>query len=89
VLWREHPGTYLQTHLAETRDEVALVTSLFPERRGILDIYDHHGLLGPRAILGHGIWLTDAEGKRLREAGAVLAHCPTSNLFLHIPGNKC
>jgi guanine deaminase len=82
ALWREHPGTYLQTHLAETRDEVALVTSLFPERHGILDIYDHHGLLGPRAILGHGIWLTEAEGKRLREAGAVLAHCPTSNLFL-------
>ncbi|MFL5521980.1 MAG: guanine deaminase [Gemmatimonadales bacterium] len=82
VLWREHPGTYLQTHLAETRDEVALVTSLFPERRGILDIYDHHGLLGPRAIFGHGIWLTDAEQKRLREAGAALAHCPTSNLFL-------
>ena len=82
ALWREHPGTYLQTHLAETRDEVALVTSLFPERRGILDIYDHHALLGPRAILGHGIWLTDAERKRIREAGAVLAHCPTSNLFL-------
>ncbi|HEX5817294.1 MAG TPA: guanine deaminase [Gemmatimonadales bacterium] len=82
ALWREHPGTYLQTHIAETREEVALVTSLFPERRGFLDIYDHYGLVGPRAILGHGIWLTDAERKRLREAGAALAHCPTSNLFL-------
>jgi guanine deaminase len=82
ALWREHPGTYLQTHIAETRDEVALVTSRFPERRGFLDIYDHHGLVGPRAILGHGIWLSDVERRRLREAGAALAHCPTSNLFL-------
>jgi guanine deaminase len=82
ALWREHPGTYLQTHIAETRDEVALVTSRFPERTGFLNIYDHYGLVGPRAILGHGIWLSDGERKRLREAGAALAHCPTSNLFL-------
>jgi len=82
ALWREHPGTYLQTHIAETREEVAMVAKLFPDRRGYLDIYDHHGLVGPRAIFGHGIWLTDAEERRLREAGATLAHCPTSNLFL-------
>jgi guanine deaminase len=82
ALWRAHPGTYLQTHIAETRDEVALVTSLFPGRRDFLDIYDHVGMLGPRAILGHGIWLSDAERTRLHESGAALAHCPTSNLFL-------
>jgi guanine deaminase len=82
ALWREHPGTYLQTHVAENREEVAMVTALFPGRRGYLDIYDHHGLVGPRSIFGHGIWLTDAERRRLREAGAALAHCPTSNLFL-------
>ena len=82
ALWREHPGTYLQSHIAETREEVAQVTSAFRERRGYLDIYDHHGLLGPRAIYGHGIWLTDAERQRMRESGTALAHCPTSNLFL-------
>ena len=28
ALWREHPGTYLQSHIAETRDEAAWVKSL-------------------------------------------------------------
>ncbi len=32
ALVREHRGVYLQTHLAETRDEVGWVKKLFPER---------------------------------------------------------
>src|SRR5258708_14705543 len=30
ALWREHPGTYLQSHIAENRNEVAWVQELFP-----------------------------------------------------------
>jgi guanine deaminase len=48
-LWREHPGTFVQTHIAENRDEVAWVTQLFPQRRDYLDIYAHYGLTGRRA----------------------------------------
>ena len=54
----------------------------YPERDGYLDIYDHYGQLGPRAIYGHGIWLTDAELARMHESGTAIAHCPTSNMFL-------
>jgi guanine deaminase len=82
ALWREHPGTYLQSHIAESADEVAWVSRLYPERSGYLDVYDHHGALGPRAIYGHGIWLTDADLSRCHETGTALAHCPTSNTFL-------
>jgi guanine deaminase len=82
VLWKEHPGTYLQSHVSENRDEVELAHRVYPNCDGYLDIYDHYGQLGPRAIYGHGIWLTDAELHRLHETGAALAHCPTSNLFL-------
>ena len=57
ALWREHPGTYLQSHVAESRAEIAWVKRLYPERKGYLDIYDHYRLLGPRAIYGHGIRL--------------------------------
>jgi guanine deaminase len=81
-LWAEHPGTCLQSHVSENRDEVAWVRSLYPERRGYLDVYDHFGLLGPRAIYGHGIWLTEEELRRCHETGTAIAHCPTSNLFL-------
>jgi guanine deaminase len=82
ALWKEHPGTYLQSHVSENRDEVAFARSIYPERDGYLDIYDHFGQLGPRAIYGHGIWLSDAELHRMHESGTAIAHCPTSNMFL-------
>ena len=82
ALWNEHPGTYLQSHIAETRDEAAWVASLYPDRSGYLDVYDHYRLLGKRAIYGHGIWLTEAELQRCHETGTAIAHCPTSNFFL-------
>jgi guanine deaminase len=82
ALWKEHPGTYLQSHVAENRAEVALARQLFPARSGYLDVYDHYGQLGPRAVYGHGIWLDDAELARLSETGTAIAHCPTSNMFL-------
>jgi len=82
ALWKEHPGTYLQTHVSENRDEVEYARKVYPERHGYLDIYEHYGQLGPRAVYGHGIWLNDAEIARMHETGTAIAHCPTSNLFL-------
>lgn len=82
ALWREHPGTLLHTHVSERPEELPWVRSLFPERAGYLDVYDHHGLLGPGAVLAHGVHLTAAERERCARTGTALAHCPTSNLFL-------
>jgi guanine deaminase len=82
ALWREHPGTYLQSHVSENRGEVAWVKKLYPERKGYLDTYDYYRQLGPRAVYGHGIWLTEAELARCHETGTAIAHCPTSNEFL-------
>jgi guanine deaminase len=81
-LLAEHPGVYMQTHLAETRDEVQWVHTLFPEARSYLDVYARAGLLGPRSVFAHGIWLDTQDRTALQEAGAQIAHCPTSNLFL-------
>jgi guanine deaminase len=81
-LWREHPGVLMQTHIAENRDEVAWIAELFPERTDYLDVYAHHGLIGRRAVLAHGIHLAESEFCRCHESGTALAHCPTSNLFL-------
>lgn len=82
ALWRDHADCLMQTHIAETQDEVAWIKELFPDRRSYLDVYDHHGLCGRRAVFGHGIWLGDAELQRLHEVDAAIAHCPTSNFFL-------
>ncbi len=72
----------MQTHIAETRQEVAWIKELFPESQGYLDVYDHHGLCGQRAVFGHGIWLEEPELQRLHACGGAIAHCPTSNFFL-------
>jgi guanine deaminase len=81
-LCAQHRGVYMQTHVAENRDEVRWIGELYPTARSYLDVYDRHGLLGPRSVLAHGIWLDDADRARLRECGAQIAHSPSSNLFL-------
>ncbi|MGE0313106.1 MAG: guanine deaminase [Lautropia sp.] len=82
ALCRGDASLYLQTHVAENRAEVQWVRELFPDARSYLDVYDRVGLLHRRSLLAHGIWLDDADRARLREVGAQIAHCPSSNLFL-------
>jgi guanine deaminase len=82
TLWREHPDVLMQTHIAENRREIEWTAELFPKRKNYLDIYDHHGLIGKRAVLAHGVHLSEDEICRCHESGAAIAHCPTSNLFL-------
>lgn len=82
ALLAAHPGTYLQTHVAENRAEVEWVRQLFPKSRSYLGVYEQHGLLGPRSTLAHGIWLDENDRAALRDSSAVIAHSPTSNLFL-------
>jgi guanine deaminase len=61
---------FLQAPLIETRDGAAA---------GYADC----GLLGDRSVLGHCIHLDDGEIRLLAESRSVVAHCPTSNLFLN------
>jgi guanine deaminase len=75
-------GAYWQTHLSEDREEIAEVRRLFPDAVDYTDVYDRAGGLTRRAILAHAIHLSDREVARLAESGAVVAHCPSSNLFL-------
>ena len=82
ALLREHPDTYMQTHLSENTDEIAYVRTLFPAARDYTDVYDRFGLLGPRSLFGHCIHLSDAELDRLAETESVAVFCPTSNLFI-------
>jgi guanine deaminase len=81
-LLQEFPDVYLHTHLSENLQEVAWVAELFPESQGYLDVYDRAGLVGEKSVFAHGVQLTEGEFRRLSEAGAAIAFCPTSNLFL-------
>lgn len=81
-LARAYPDAFIQTHVAENRDEVKWVAELFPDARSYLDVYDRYGLLRPGAMYGHAIYLDQDDRRRLADSGAAVAHCPTSNLFL-------
>lgn len=82
ALWAEHPDCLMQTHLSEQHEELAWVKELFPEQPDYLAVYEHFGLLGPGAVMGHSIYLNDREWDAIRDAGASIAHCPTSNAFI-------
>ncbi|MDB5737530.1 MAG: guanine deaminase [Sphingomonas bacterium] len=82
ALLAAHPDALLHTHLAENHAECAAVTARFPQARDYLDVYDRFGLVGPRSVFAHGVYLEDAALGRMAEAKAGIAFCPSSNLFL-------
>lgn len=82
TLFNSQPGLFMQTHLSETQQECAEVKRLFPNATSYLDVYDKAGLVGPRALFGHGIHLHEQDFQHCHTTGCMLAHCPTSNLFL-------
>lgn len=81
-LFAEYPGLFLQSHLAENREEVAWIARMHPGVRSYLDVFARFGQLGPRSVLAHCIWIDDEDRARMAEAGAAISFCPTSNLFL-------
>lgn len=81
-LKERYPSLYIQTHLSETKEEVAWVKELFPSSKDYLAVYETYGLVGPTSLFGHGIHLNAREVKGLVEKKAKLVHCPSSNLFL-------
>jgi len=77
-----HPQAWLQTHLAENELEVAETAALYPDATDYLNVYERHGLVGPRSVFAHCIHLGGEALDRMAAAGASAAFCPTSNLFL-------
>ncbi|QIA64957.1 guanine deaminase [Vibrio astriarenae] len=78
----EYPDVYVHTHLSENKNEIEWVKSLFPEREGYFDVYEHYGLAGQRSVFAHAVHLTDEEWQSFQRTDSVISFCPTSNLFL-------
>ncbi len=81
-LAQRHPSVWIQSHVAESKDEVAWARELFPKARSYLAVYDGFGLMRERAIYAHCIHFDAADRALMRDTGAAAAVCPTSNLFL-------
>lgn len=75
-------GAYLQTHLAENREEIEKVHHLFMSATDYTHVYEKCGMLTPKTVLGHCIHLNPREIAAIAAAQSSIAHCPTSNLFL-------
>ncbi|MBX9602656.1 MAG: amidohydrolase family protein [Bryobacteraceae bacterium] len=70
----------LLIHLSETRkenDDIVARRGASPTR-----VLDGLGVLGPRTLAAHGVWLDDADIALLKSRGVGLAHCPSSNMKL-------
>lgn len=78
----EFPDLYIHTHLSENLKEIEFTASLFPHTKDYLNVYEQFDLVGDRSIFAHCIHLDDSAFARLSDAGAAIAYCPTSNLFL-------
>ncbi len=78
----KYPDTWIQSHVAENRDEVRWVHELFPQSRSYLSVYEDFGLLRPRAIYAHCIHFDSDDRALMHASGAAAAVSPTSNLFL-------
>jgi guanine deaminase len=81
-LLAENPGVLLHTHLSENLGEIAAVAGRFTDESDYLAVYERFGLAGPRSVFAHGVHLDDDALSRMGKAGAGIAFCPTSNLFL-------
>lgn len=77
-----YPDTWIQSHVAENRDEIDWARALFPTARSYLAVYDGFGLMRERAVYAHCIHLDAEDRALLRARRTAAAVCPTSNLFL-------
>jgi guanine deaminase len=81
-LAKQYPDVWIQSHVAENKDEIRWARELFPDARSYLAVYDGFGLMRERAIYAHCIHFDDDDRALMRDTGAAAAVSPTSNLFL-------
>jgi 5-methylthioadenosine/S-adenosylhomocysteine deaminase len=72
--------TGLHTHSSETIWEVEESLRQFGRRP--IEEFHNRGILGPRTVVAHCVWLDDREIELLAQTGTSVAHCPCSNMKL-------
>lgn len=70
----------IHTHTSEQQEEVAAVVKHFGKRP--IHLFQERGILGPRTVIAHCVWLNDEEISIMADTGTSVAHCPVSNAKL-------
>ncbi len=76
----EEFDTGLHTHSSESIWEVQESLRQFGRRP--LEVFHERGILGPRTVVAHGVWLDDREVEICVQTETSLTHCPCSNMKL-------
>ncbi|MDA8411282.1 MAG: putative aminohydrolase SsnA [Treponema sp.] len=71
-------GRGLHIHLAEDRFDA--VDSRYRFALDPVERFDRAGCLGPKTVIGHGLWLTESEVEIMNARGSYLAHNARSNM---------
>ena len=74
----------VQIHLSETSDEVDRCLADHGMRPA--HYLDEVGILGPRTVLAHGVWLDSSELELIAERGATIVTNPVANMKLAVGG---
>lgn len=74
----------VEIHLSETEDEVRDCLAEHGLRPAAY--LDSVGILGPRTLLAHGVWLDETELALIAERGATVVSNPVANLKLAVGG---
>ncbi len=82
ALLSDVPDSWFTSHINENLAEITTVEGLFGDCEDYLNTYSKHDLVGPRSVFAHNVHPTGRELTALAEAGAAVAHCPTSNCAL-------
>ena len=83
-------GIPVQSHLSESKGEIAFVKFLHPDDPFYGDVYNDYDLFGKnddidtdvKTVMAHCVWSTDEEVELMRKNGVFVAHCPASNMNL-------
>ena len=73
-------GVPTHIHVAETRGEVEMLRAKTGKRH--VEWLASLGALGPDLQLVHCVWVDDAELDLIAGSGALVVHCPVSNMYL-------
>lgn len=75
----EEHGVTVHTHAAENRTQTARLAA---DGGTDLTYLAGLGVLAPRMVLAHCVWVSEDEMRLLAETGATVAHCPSANMKL-------
>jgi len=73
-------GVGIHTHGEESLEMYQQISKEYGKRP--IEVFRDYGILGPKTVLAHCVWLSPVEIEILARTGTSVAHCPTSNMKL-------